>query len=252
MYSDMDPCQAMEGDLGEPMRRTEVQYLRDDVRRALDEQPTLADFLRVVEERTGYPARLTGANPVLDRDSVNERDVRLNRLGLRRHFWLRLVTGWSTDFERMAETEGPAVLAHLWRGLVGKRLTSGQRVCVRRLAARTGVVEAGRAMCTAVGGSPESTPPDALFQDFSNRCCALIVERERQGLPVLKLKWRPTGGRARSPHSDDLDGDGWDWDELRAELKGPFTDMERRMGVTRETGEDNLDDVGDHPARGAA
>ena len=174
--------------------------LRDAVRRALGEQPTLAEFSRAVQDGTHCPVELRGANPTLDRSRSSQRDMRLYRLDLRRAFWIRLVNGWEADFAALADEQSTDLLAHLWRGLVGRRLAKAQRPELRALATQTGIVEAAKAMCAAVNATPDGTP-DEVFGGFRRRCNAAIEERRRQGLPAPVVK-RPR----RSPALD-LDDD---------------------------------------------
>lgn len=161
--------------------------LRDLVQQAL-RQPTLADFAQAVAEASSYRFELRGGNPTLvDGSLLERRDLRLCRLGLRPAFWIRLVTGWTTDFEALADQQGIDLLAHLWRGLVGRRLTPPQRPEVRALAKQAGIVEAAKAMCAAVSATPDGTP-DEVFACFRDRCAAIAAERRRQGLPAPVVK----------------------------------------------------------------
>jgi hypothetical protein len=159
------------------------QELQGKVLKALHEQPTLGDFMQAAEAETDYPLDLRGANPVLAGDGAGRCNVRLNRLGLRRQFWLRLVTGWQDDFAELAEDQGTDALPHLWRGLVGRRLAKAERPLVRAFAEQAGVVEVAQALCAVVTETPEDTPAHEVFQRFSERCRALVEELQRQVLP---------------------------------------------------------------------
>ena len=154
----------------------------------LDGQSTLYAFERTVEQETRCTFELRGANPTLVSPYSYERDIRFCRMGLRQPFWLKLVTDWTTDFAQIADEQGADVLPHLWRGLVGQRLTPEQRLIVRGFAKQAGVVEVAQALCAAVDGSPENAPSAEVFQRFCERSRAIIEERQKQGLPPAAVK----------------------------------------------------------------
>ena len=170
-------------------RRSEI---RDKVLAALG-QASVEEFRHEIEQDIDCLFEIRGANPVLVSLNESVRDLRLSALGLREAFWIKFVTRWTAEYEEVAEDQGPDALAHLWRGLMGQRLTPEQRPLVRDLARQAGVVEAAQAMCEAASASPDEAI-ETVFQDFVNRCRATISEREKQGLPAPVVKYNRRRG----------------------------------------------------------
>jgi hypothetical protein len=216
------------------MQMPDSEDLRSATLNALD-QPTFAGFLRAVGTETGCPAELRGASPVLDCRCRGVHDVRLTSHAVRRRFWLRLIEGWTAEFAQLAEAEGPAMLAHAWRGLAGQRLAREDRPAVRQMAQRLGLVEVAKLMRAAFTGSPEEMAAGDVFGRFLDCCSRALEERQRQGLPMPDLKWRPVGKRAKSPYrggslDESGDAEGWDWEKLRAEFEQRLRDLGLPVG----------------------
>jgi hypothetical protein len=194
----------MQDGLAKLVSRKQAEALRAGVLAALNEESTLQGFERRVRKETGLALQLRGANPTLRRRSFGGRDVRLNRLGLRRPYWVKLATCWRTECAQIADDEGPAFVAHAWHGLTGCRLTRAERAALRPTVRFVGVIDVVEAMGVVVAASPEGTPPQAVFRHICDRCRALGEQRQRRGLPPLDQEWRSTGRRAESPVSIDF------------------------------------------------
>ena len=161
--------------------------LRRIVKRAL-ELPSLDAFKYEIEKEINHTVEIRGANPVLEPMLATTRSLRLSVLNLRKSFWIRFVTQWTDDYAQCTEDQGTDAVAHLWRGLMGQRLTPEQRPLARQLAMQAGLVETAKSMCTAAAASPVGGAVDAVFTSFAEHCRKTVEARHRQGLPVPVVK----------------------------------------------------------------